>query len=554
MGSVGSEAVESAPMWSGQGATGTSRRWNRVGRSSGPDRGGHVGRPAGRGGPVVGVLTLVALVLVTVGIGVRPAAAQPPSGLFGLWTHDPADPPPEGADVIAVYPAEGGTVQVLRVALQFAGPFTPADNGYRASVVIGDPGAVDGQLRVSYRTVDGGSVGTLERSEGEGWTDLGLSTIDGTAGDGLIVFEIPTQELGAPSSLWVDIEVPRGGAATAPFVSDYLPLAAFAPVGASGKASGQASGGALPRSRSTSAWGQVETLDTTTAFPLQPALQPPSLSVANRGLLISTELPAPTAVDGSQVDGVVDRIHLVAADLSGPSPGYIQIDRVSGSVDLYAVGSGAPVAVTSRDPWLGTAPEPGDPGAPVVVTADLPTVAGLLGLPEDASQLAVSADRTITLADERTVVAVEMGATVEAISEATAAEDAAATVPDEVVAPSPSTSDEGVQVGIVLIVGGIAVLVVLGVVLHLFGPGRRSAGTTPRASGSSPRPPRAPARAPAPARKRSGGTAPSRRSPDAALAALEQQFSELGIEIPPPGSNGTAAPAPEPTDGPETDR
>lgn len=482
-------------MWSGPGTTETRERPNR-----------------GRRAVASALFAVVAVVLVWVGVDARPAAAQAPVGLFGLWTQDRADPIPDGAKVVAVYPAEGGTAETVRVALRFVAPFTPAANGYRASVVIGDPAVGPSQLRVSYRTVDGGAVGTMERKVGDDWTDLGLIEVEGTPADRVIVFDVPTRELRTPSSLWVDIGVPSASEATAPFVSGYFPFAAFVSEEASAATAGDGTAGAgaagvRSRASITSAWGQADTAGTTTPFPLQPALKPPLLSVADRGLLVSTELPAPTGIDGRHVAGIVDRVHLVGSDLHAPSPGYLQIDRVSGSVDLYAVSSGSPVLVTGADPWLGTAPDPDAPGAPVTVTADLPTVARLLGLPDDVAQLAVSADRTIELDDARTIVAVGMGATVDTLSEAAAAADRGETPDGAAVA---ATSDEGVQVGIVLIAAGIAVLVVLGVAWFLFGSGRR----------------------PGPVSRAAVGGAGRRPTPDAVLAALELQFSELGIELP----------------------
>ncbi len=511
------------------------------------------GRPARRRAVAATLLAgLAGLALATAGSAglaplsrAVPAAAQSPdvpSGLFGLWPHpadDPADDPADGsadggADVVAVVPMAGSTDQVLRVAVRFAEPFNAPEDGYRVSVVVGDP-STGGDRRVSYLTAYGTSSALVENRAEDEWVDAGPGIVGGSPAGGELEFDLPLDDLGGAgadvdsdsaaaltagaTALWVEVTVPRGGGSDLS-ASGYFALAAFLP-GALEEHPATAAG--LDPVVGGSRWGSVDvagSLGEPAPFPLQPALKAPTLAVANRALLVTTELAAPTAVDGTQVTSTIDRVHLVAGDLATPSPGYLEIDRVTGAVELRTADARA---VAGDDgSWSGTAPDPTDPGGPFVVTVDLPAVAGILGLPEDVELLAVAADRTMLLADGRTIVAAGTGASTSVISEIRAPST-------DGEAPSEAGGGTVEDVDRTFVTAGAVVgVVLLAVVVGVLIARRRRSGARSSARGGEDpsRPVVAPPTVTDDAAPRSVG---GRSTPDEVIAALEQQVADIGL-------------------------
>lgn len=442
-------------------------------------------------------------------------------GLFGLWVQPSVTVPP-AADVVAVVPLEGSTDEVLRVGVRFAQPFELPEDGYRMSVVVGDP-STNGDLRVSYRTEDGLVASTVEvgvvdtDTDGDGgdgdgeWIEAESGIVTGSSADAALAFELPrgllpgagNPEAPEPAALWVETEVPvEEGLRYA--VSNYFAFAAFVPGALEDHPTTTAG---LAPAIGASGWGAVEAFATSKPFPLQPALKAPSLAVANKGLVITTELPVPTAIDGQSATSVVDRVRLLRSDLTAAAPGYVQIDRISGTIEVRAADGSL---LSAEGPWVGEGPDPTDPGAPGGIVVDLAAVATLLDLPADPEQIAVSADRTIELADQRTIVATATGAAASVVSQVTESVDTApSSDPGAAEAAEATGASEGASTGAGLMLAvAVAVVVALVVVAVLWW---RRRGDGPKTS--EPR----------------RSSSPDGPSPDEVIASLERQFSELGV-------------------------
>jgi hypothetical protein len=180
------------------------------------------------------------------------------------------------------------------------------------------------------------------------------------------------------------------------------------------------------------------------------------------------------------VTSAADSVRFLDATAQTPGDGgYVVVNRLTGSVQLFTVQGGVPSEIAGAADTIAPSAAPGaapstDPPGTRTVSIDLEAVEQQLGLSTDASNVAVAVDRDLTLGNGSVVTASGVAATVALL-------EAAGPQPQEEVAePSGDVVevDEGsdaMSPVVVAIIGVIALLVIGAVVVAVLLARRRRA-------------------------------------------------------------------------------
>jgi hypothetical protein len=270
------------------------------------------------------------------------------------------------------------------IVVRFAAPYTLPANGYRLSVLFGDPKGRS--VRASMRAVEGAPVGSLEVGTVDAFAELGPIKATTTA-DGTARLTVPFDSLPVSGSVWVVAELTDPAAS---FVSPLYPLDQFLDRGVPGVLSA-----------SSSAWmtrpGEVQP----TLVDLQ---APPELTVEGTTVSLRYSEPVPTEVGGVLVSTLVDVVRIAPDyDDAGQAPFLVAVDHVSGTVNLLDGTQPIPATLTpASDEWLLTE-LPSRISDGTVVEFDLELVAEEFGIEFSPDTMALGAARSITLSDDTVV-------------------------------------------------------------------------------------------------------------------------------------------------------
>jgi hypothetical protein len=349
---------------------------------------------------------------------------------------------------ISVEPADGSDVSFV---VTFRNGFEPPSDGYRVAVSVGDP--TGKRTRWTLSVTAGESTGVVETGDGVVWDQVGptVAELDAPAGTASIVAQLD----GTPpdSALWVEAEVPTPlgpfGAATTYFSYDLLaPEGSVTPTGT---------------------WGWIRDAD---GVRVDGAVRvpgtPPLVTVVNRALVVTAPDAGPSLLLDQPVTATADLVRVIDAG-TGTDAGYVLVNRVTGEVQLFQIVDGAPVEVPDGGAAVVPSSAPdvppaAEPPSTRPVSIDVTALTGLLGLPDDSSALAVTADRAFTLGDGSVVTVSGVAATLASLEPA-GSPDAGPEPAADVVAVPDEGADEGIPLVAVLVAAGVALLAVIGAVL-----------------------------------------------------------------------------------------
>jgi hypothetical protein len=259
----------------------------------------------------------------------------------------PVGPIPPPLALSDLYLASGTDAASPEVVLRFAEPFKLPDDGYRLSVLVGDP--LGPRLSASLlasggRDAGNAAAGVVSRFEGFGWQDVGPTDVQfDDLGFALITLPLGIAPPG--SSVWVEISV--GSPLLPQRVSPFFSRAALFDKATAGVLPGDGLG--VSRDRR----GRPDQM----AVPLG---DPPTVAVRQGAAVVETGT-LPIQVLGQPVTGVVDTVRLVDSYNRGGRAAEVRLDRGKGTVGLYDTSVDPPADRTGDRTWLRRPPAP--PGA-----------------------------------------------------------------------------------------------------------------------------------------------------------------------------------------------
>ncbi len=384
------------------------------------------------------------------------AGAAPFAGERFAPVTDMSDAPALDVQAITVKQSDAAT---MTFGVTFSAPFASPTDGYRVSVSVGDPTAK--RTRWSAKVADGQLVGVVESGDGVQWTSVGATAaeLDPAAGTASITAQPGTVAPG--SALWVDAELPTP-LGTLGAISTYFSYDALA----------------APQNDPSIAgttWGWTRDLagarlDGAVHFPGAP----PTAAILNRALVISSPDAPPTLLLGQPVTSANDYVKFADATAAAPGDGgFVMVNRVTGDVQLFSIKNGVPAVIAGAGQRVvpAGAPPTDAPGTRTV-SLDLAAVETELGLPDDPSNVAMSVDRGLVLADGSTVSATGVAATVASL-EAVGTTPSESGTPTDVVEPVKKSSSDNVPVALIAAAAVLA-LVVIGIVATVLLVKRRS--------------------------------------------------------------------------------
>jgi hypothetical protein len=346
-----------------------------------------------------------------------------------------------------------GTPTGLTFTVTFSGPFASPSDGYRVGISVGDP---TGKRTRWSAVVNGGQVaGTVETGDGVRWDADGATTATLDAEAGRATIDAQPTEVVPGSALWVEVELPT-------------PLGSFV------SSSTYFSYDALVQPQTTpmiagTAWGSTRDSD---GIRVEGAVRvpgtPPTAAIVNRALVMSSLEAPPTLLSGQPVTAATDSVRFF--DATAPTPGdggYVAVDRLTGSVQLFRVQGGAPSEIEGAADTIAPSAAPGassstDPPGTRTVSIDLAAVEQQLGLPADASNVALAVDRDLTLGNGSVVTASGVAATVALLEAAGPQPQVVADPADDVVEVAEGSD---VTSTVVAAIVGVVALLVIGAVV-----------------------------------------------------------------------------------------
>jgi hypothetical protein len=396
-----------------------------------------------------GIGLLVAAVVLTAAVtSAAPVGAQdPPTFPAPLVAAMLSPDEPAALAVRSVYLEPGVDDADPMVVVQFAAPYTLPPDGYRLSVLFGDPAGRS--VRTSLRAERGNAVGSVDVGSIDSFAELGPTEVTTTA-DATARLALPVDVLPESGSMWVVAEL-ADPAAT--YISPLYPMDQFL---------GRGPPGAL--SASSAAWMTLPGDTLPSAVELSAA---PVVTVDGSIVTLTYDEPVPTEVGGVLVSTMVDVVRIAPDYLSGgQAPYLVAVDHVTGGVNLLDGTQLIPATLTpSTDEWLLTdLPDRVGPGT--VVQFDLALVAEEFGLTTATDSTALGAARSVTLVDGTVVRADGVQGTLswfESPTEALVPSTDATVAPDLATAAPAADTDAGSGSNapwLAIIVATLAVLVV----------------------------------------------------------------------------------------------
>jgi hypothetical protein len=348
-------------------------------------------------------------------------------------------------EAVAVEPADGSDSTFV---VTFREGFEPPSDGYRVAVSVGDP--TGKRTRWTIAVFGGEVTGSVETGDGSVWEPLGptVAELDAPGAEASIVAQ--TADVPPDSALWAEAELPTPagsfGSLTPYFSFDELEAG---------------SEGSVP----TSSWGWVRDVD---GNRLEGAVRvpgaPPTVTAVNRALVLTAPDAPPSLLADQPVTATADLVRVLDAS-SGAlvNAGYLLVNRVTGEVQLFQIvdgvtieePEGAAAVVPSSAP--GATPSP-EPPSTRPVSIDLAALVATLDLPDDPSAVAITVDRSFTLADGSVVTtsgAASSVASLEAAGAATA--EPAAPPADDIVVPVEEPAEDSFPIVAVLVAVGVAI-------------------------------------------------------------------------------------------------
>ena len=171
--------------------------------------------------------------------------------------------------------------------------------------------------------------------------------------------------------------------------------------------------------------------------------------LVNRALVISSPDAPPTLLLGQPVTSADDYVKFADANAAKPGDGgFVMVNRITGDVQLFAIKDGVPALIEGAGQRVAPAGAPStDAPGTRTVSLDLVAVETELGLPDDPSNVAMSVDRGLGLANGSNISASGVAATVASL-------EAVGTTPSEggassdVVEPVTKSSSDNVPVAL----------------------------------------------------------------------------------------------------------
>jgi hypothetical protein len=343
----------------------------------------------------------------------------------------------------------------LTFTIAFREPLSPPPDGYRVAVSVGDP---TGKRTRWSATVNGDQVvGSVETGDGVRWDAPGATTATLDPAAGRATIDAQPTDVVPGSAIWAEVELPTplGSviASSTYFSYDALVQPQTAPTIAG------------------SAWGWTrDGSGTRIEGAVRVPGPPPSAAIVNRALVMTSLEAPPTLLSGQPVTAAADSVRFL--DATGQTPGdggYVVVNRLTGSVQLFRVQGGVPSEIAGAVDTIAPSAAPGsaavpstDPPGTRTVSIDLDAVEQQLGLPTDASNVAIAVDRDLTLGDGSVVTASGVAATVALLEAAGPQLPVSAGSTDDVV--EVDEGSDGISTVVVAIVGIVALLVIAVVV------------------------------------------------------------------------------------------
>jgi hypothetical protein len=455
----------------------------------------------------------------------------------------PVQPPaqPGELEIAAFYvegsPDDGSVV----VTLQMREPLTAVGDGYRLSVVVGEPA---GERERASVVVDDDEVGgVLEAFNGAVWEEVGPTVVDLVPEEGRASLVVPVASVPPEAGIRAEARL-DADADEADAVSPWFGATALLHLPDQPRLEG-------------GWWATVDDGTGVAGQTVRLSAPSPWVSLANRALVVgSTERP-PSELLGLPVVGDVIFVRLASGfeEATGAADFFL-LDRFTGNVQLFRNDPDGLEEVSGDGEWIGVGLPAGDPSAPAASSFDLELIGDALGRRFDPASTVVSVDEAFTLDDGRIATAYGVAATLEWFDEtidATATTTTPAPPPGDIVVEVPTAQVADQQTVPFLVGAGVALLllVIIAVAAVRRRRRRRARAATPaelppshvgveRSGGDEPpaRPthPSQPTRRRPPSPERTevriGERAPSSGpgSPTVgaeALAALDEEFQEL---------------------------
>jgi hypothetical protein len=352
-------------------------------------------------------------------------AMMPAEGGPGMPPVGPIPPPLALSDFYVASGTDPGSPEVV---LRFAEPFALPRDGYRLSVIVGDP--VGPRLATSLLAGQppAAHVPTSEvaRYDGTAWEKLPPAAVQfDDLGFALITLPLGLAPPG--DAIWVEISLgsPLEPQRLSPFFSRR---ALLDPVTA-GQLPGDALG--VPRERRGRPDQRAVVLG-----------EPPTVAVRGGAAIVETGI-LPIQVVNQPVIGIVDVVRIIDSYNRNGHSAEVRLDRGKGTISLFDTSSDPPQDRTGDLTWVRRTTSPGGSGAGVVpsgsaesIELDLAGLGRTLGIDTVPALTALGVRRIVTLADGEAMTAEGVLATVASLAlnavpeiEVAAARPSPATVP-----------------------------------------------------------------------------------------------------------------------------